>query len=399
MARNTRTRTKKKTTRSTRKPTARRGTKAARSAAAKKAWRTRRRNAKRGGKKATSSSRRRPKSRSTAAKRSAAARKAAATRKRNAAKRSRAAKKAAATRRRNSGKRKSTTKRKSTKRKGRTAASRRTAARKAAATRKRNAAKRSRAAKKAAATRRRNSGKRRSSKRRTSKRRTYKRRSTKKGKLSKMFTKKKFTASIMMGVGIVVTGALGLGLMGAVNNYGTQILSSTGILGYYSSALSAAGQYAGTVDFLVKMGVAGSVLAFGMSKLFGTKGLLSGAGKSAFGSNSAAVYGSTVAALALYGMSEVAKNQPIGAGLIQNLASGDVSAVAGRFKLMGAHNNKQHMAGHLNQKMYGAHNNMGMSNMVQQNNNSPMLLNQGAPNSGSNLFGTRRASRGRLNLF
>ena len=344
MARNTRTRTKKKTTRSTRKPTARRGTKAARSAAAKKAWRTRRRNAKRGGKKATSSSRRRPKSRSTAAKRSAAARK-------------------------------------------------------AAATRKRNAAKRSRAAKKAAATRRRNSGKRRSSKRRTSKRRTYKRRSTKKGKLSKMFTKKKFTASIMMGVGIVVTGALGLGLMGAVNNYGTQILSSTGILGYYSSALSAAGQYAGTVDFLVKMGVAGSVLAFGMSKLFGTKGLLSGAGKSAFGSNSAAVYGSTVAALALYGMSEVAKNQPIGAGLIQNLASGDVSAVAGRFKLMGAHNNKQHMAGHLNQKMYGAHNNMGMSNMVQQNNNSPMLLNQGAPNSGSNLFGTRRASRGRLNLF
>ena len=399
MARNTRTRTKKKTTRSTRKPTARRGTKAARSAAAKKAWRTRRRNAKRGGKKATSSSRRRPKSRSTAAKRSAAARKAAATRKRNAAKRSRAAKKAAATRRRNSGKRKSTTKRKSTKRKGRTAASRRTAARKAAATRKRNAAKRSRAAKKAAATRRRNSGKRRSSKRRTSKRRTYKRRSTKKGNLSKMFTKKKFTNSIMMGVGIVVTGALGLGLMGAVNNYGTQILSSTGILGYYSSALSAAGQYAGTVDFLVKMGVAGSVLAFGMSKLFGTKGLLSGAGKSAFGSNSAAVYGSTVAALALYGMSEVAKNQPIGAGLIQNLASGDVSAVAGRFKLMGAHNNKQHMAGHLNQKMYGAHNNMGMSNMVQQNNNSPMLLNQGAPNSGSNLFGTRRASRGRLNLF
>ena len=52
----------------------------------------------------------------------------------------------------------------------------------------------------------------------------------------------------MMGVGIVVTGALGLGLMGAVNNY-DPILSSTGILGYYSSALSAAGQYAGTVDF------------------------------------------------------------------------------------------------------------------------------------------------------
>ena len=420
MARTTRTRTKKKTTRSTRKPTARRGTKAARSAAAKKAWRTRRRNAKRGGKKATSSSRRRPtKSRSTAAKRSAAARKAAKTRKANAAKRSRAAKKAAATRKRNSGKRKSSAKRKSTKRKGkgRTAASRRTAARKAAATRKRNAAKRSRAAKKAAATRKRNSrgGKRRSSKRRTSKRKSYKRRSTKKGKLSKMFTKKKFTASIMMGVGIVVTGALGLGLMGAVNNYGTQILSSTGILGYYSSALSAAGQYAGTVDFLVKMGVAGSVLAFGMSKLFGTKGLLSGAGKSAFGSNSAAVYGSTVAALALYGMSEVAKNQPIGAGLIQNLASGDVSAVAGRFKLMGGHNHN--MSGYRRMYGHGNNHNLGMSRpsvnqmmnhgmkannaqmMALNQNNSPMLVNQGAPNSGSNLFGTRKASRGRLNLF
>ncbi len=398
MARKTRTRTKKTTKRSTRKPTARRGTKAARSAAAKKAWRTRKRNAaKRGAKKSTSSSRR-PKSRSTAAKRSAAARKAAKTRKANAAKRSRAAKKAAATRKRNSGKRKSSTKRKSTKRKGRTAASRRTAAKKAAATRKRNAAKRSRAAKKAAATRKRNGGKRRSSKRRTSKRKSYKRRSTKKGKLSKMFNKKTFTSSIMMGVGIVVTGALGLGLMGAVNNYGTQLLSSTGVLGYYSQAISVAGAYAPTVDFLVKMGVAGSVLAFGMTKLFGTKGLASGLGKSAFGSSSAAVYGSTAAALALYGMSEMSKLQPMGAGLIQNLASGDVSAVAGRFKLMGAHTKNQHMAGHLNQKMYGAQNNMGMSNMVQQN-NSPMLLNQGAPNSGSNLFGTRKASRGRLNLF
>ena len=398
MARTTRTRTKKTTKRSTRKPTARRGTKAARSAAAKKAWRTRKRNAKRGAKKSTSS--RRPKSRSTAAKRSAAARKAAKTRKANAAKRSRAAKKAAATRKRNSGKkRKSSTKRKSTKRKGRTAASRRTAAKKAAATRKRNAAKRSRAAKKAAATRKRNGGKRRSSKRRTSKRKSYKRRSTKKGKLGKMFSQKNFTSSIMMGVGIVVTGALGLGLMGAVNNYGTQILSSTGVLGYYSQALSMAGAYAPTLDFLVKMGVAGSVLAFGMNKLFGTKGVASGLGKSAFGTNSAAVYGSTAAALALYGMSEMSKLQPLGAGLIQNLASGDVSAVAGRFKLMGAHNNKQHMAGHLNNKMYGAHNNnMGMSNLVQQN-NSPMLLNQGAPNSGSNLFGTRKASRGRLNLF
>ena len=218
-----------------------------------------------------------------------------------------------------------------------------------------------------------------------------------------------------MGVGIVVTGALGLGLMGAVNNYGTQILSSTGILGYYSSALSAAGQYAPTVDFLIKMGVAGSVLAFGMTKLFGSKGLLSGAGKSAFGSSSAAVYGSTAAALALYGMSELAKNQPIGAGLIQNLASGDVSAVAGRFKLMGGHN--KNMGGYRRMYGHGNNHNLGMSRpsvnqminngmkpsnaqmMALQQNNSPMLVNQGAPNSGSNLFGTRKASRGRLNLF
>ena len=144
-----------------------------------------------------------------------------------------------------------------------------------------------------------------------------------------------------------------------------------------------------------------------MTKLFGTKGALSGVGKSLFKTNSAAVYGSTAAALALYGMTEVSKLQPIGAGLIQNLASGDISAVTGRFNLMGAHKNK--MAGHLNNKMYGAHNNnmmmgahnnnmMGAHNMLQQN-NSPMLLNQGAPNAGSNLFGTRKASRGRLNLF
>ena len=341
MARKTRSKTKKTTSRSTRKPTARRGTKAARSQAAKKAWRTRRRNA--GKKRSSSTKRKSTKSRSTSAKRSAAARKAAKTRKANAAKRSRAAKKAAATRKRNGGKRRT----------------------------------------------------KRSSKRRSSKRRT--KRSTKM-KLGKMFTKKKFTASIMMGVGIVVTGALGLGLMGVVNNYGSQLLSSTGVLGYYSSALGNLGSYANTADFVLRLGLAGTVLAYGMNTLFGSKGILAGAGKSAFGSNTSAVLGSTAAALALYGMTEVSKLQPIGAGLIQNLAAGDVSAVTGRFKLMGAN-----MGGHQD-KFYGGHkptlnhNNMGMSNMLQQN-NSPMLLNQGAPNSGSNLFGTRKASRGRLNLF
>ena len=199
-----------------------------------------------------------------------------------------------------------------------------------------------------------------------------------------------------MGVGIVVTGALGLGLMGVVNNYGSQLLSSTGVLGYYSSALGNLGSYANTADFVLRLGLAGTVLAYGMNTLFGSKGILAGAGKSAFGSNTSAVLGSTAAALALYGMTEVSKLQPIGAGLIQNLAAGDVSAVTGRFKLMGLGssmgNNQKNLP------MYGSHphnNNMGM---VQQN-NSPMLLNQGAPNSGSNLFGTRKASRGRLNLF
>ena len=257
---------------------------AARSAAARgmahsspqrKAWR----------KEATSSSRRRPtKSRSTAAS-VLLQRKATKTRKANAAKRSRAAKKAAATRKRNSGKRKSSAKRKSTKRKAKGHC-------RLAALLPARLLQLASATLQSAAVLQRSCC---NSQAQLSWRKAplleaphfqaqvlqapfYQ-----EGKLSKMFTKKKFTASIMMGVGIVVTGALGLGLMGAVNNYGTQILSSTGILGYYSSALSAAGQYAGTVDFLVKMGVAGSVLAFGMSKLFGTKGLLSGAGKSAFG--------------------------------------------------------------------------------------------------------------------
>ena len=72
------------------------------------------------------------------------------------------------------------------------------------------------------------------------------------------------------------------------------------------------------------MGVAGSVLAFGMSKLFGTKGL-SGAGKSAFGST-LLLFTVPVAALALYGMSGF--KEPTNRCRSIEHGYGDVSAVA-----------------------------------------------------------------------
>ena len=398
-ARKTRTR-KKTTARKTRKPTARRGTKAARSAAAKKAWRTRRRNAsaKSRSKKSSSSSRRRP----TKAKRSAAARKAAATRKRNAAKRSRAAKKAAATRKRNS-------KRKTTKRKGkgRTAAKRRTAAKKAAATRKRNAAKRSRAAKKAAATRRRNSGKkRRSSKRRTSKRRTYKRRSTKMKGLGKMFKNSGFLSSVKLGLQATVLAAVGLGVYGVTSGVASGLIPSA-ITGLYDNALSYTGGFSATADALVKVGLATVVVTTAMDMLINKTKLIGKPAKMYLGKDAAAK--GTIAAVAVIGSQLLMAPGVMGSGVLANMASGNANALINRIPGfsggLGMSNKK--MFGHKNNHMMGMYNNMAGHGMNHNNmmtmgahaGNNLNVAQQNIPNNNSNLFGTRSARRGKVNLF
>lgn len=394
MARTTRSRTKKTTKRTTRKPT-RKGTKASRSAAAKKAWRTRRRNASaksRSAKKATSSSRRRPtKSRSTAAKRSAAARKAAKTRKANAAKRSRAAKKAAATRKRNSSKRK--TSRKSGKRK----TSRRTAAKKAAATRKRNAAKRSRAAKKAAATRRRNSGKRRTSKRRTSKRRTSKRR-TRRGKLGKMLNSSSFMSYVSMGVGAAILGAVGLGVYSVASGLAINYIPSQ-LMTTYSGLLANLGGFSATADALIKVGLGVGIVGTAMTVVAKNKMTKKTFEKLAGSKGNTAIAMSMVAFGSVFASQLLTQPGVMGSGLLSNVAAGNYSSAMARLPgFKGARG--LGMSGHSNNHtlMQGGHNNnlqpmMGMSNM------GPMQNNQAPPNNNSNLFGTRKASRGRVNLF
>ena len=340
MARTTRSRTKKTTKRTTRKPTARRGTKAARSAAAKKAWRTRRRNASaksRSAKKATSSSRRRPtKSRSTAAKRSAAARKAAATRKRNAAKRSRAAKKAAATRRRNSG-------------------------------------------------------------RRTSKRRTSKRR-TRRGKLGKMLNSSSFMSYISMGVGAAILGAVGLGVYSVASGLAINYIPSQ-LMTTYSGLLANLGGFSATADALIKVGLGVGIVGTAMTVVAKNKFTKPTFEKLAGSKGNTAIAMSMVAFGSVFASQLLTQPGVMGSGLLSNVASGNYQSAMARIPGLGGARGLG-MSGHSNNHMLmqGGHNNnlqpmMGMSNM------GPMQNNQAPPNSNSNLFGTRKASRGRVNLF